>query len=106
MVSLSTALFTDTRTAVAHFGVYGTDNKAYQRTGMMKIAGGGFAPNSTVFLNVQSGGQPLSGFPVNVQTGLRGDFGQRPKPIADFGVAALAHGGLAGERLRRRVHRD
>jgi hypothetical protein len=73
-VSLSTSSSSDTRTAIAHFGVYGTDNKAYQRTNVMRIAGGGFAPNSTVTVNAQVGAQPLSGFPATVTAGSRGDF--------------------------------
>lgn len=73
-VSLSTTTFSDTKTAIAHFGVYGTDSRAYQRTNKMKIAGGGFVPNSTVSVNVQVGTQPLSGFPTNVTAGLQGGF--------------------------------
>lgn len=75
VVSLSTANFLDTRTAVAHFGVYGTDKKSYERTTKMTIAGGGFAPNSTISISVQVGAQALSGFPTSVTAGLRGEFG-------------------------------
>jgi hypothetical protein len=73
-VSLSTAIFTNTRTAVAHFGVYGTDSKSYPRTDKMTIAGGGFAPNSTVSINLQVGAQALSGFPTIVAAGSHGEL--------------------------------
>jgi hypothetical protein len=73
-VSLSTSTFSDTKTVIAHFGVYGTDSKLYQRTNKMKIAGGGYAPNSTVSINVLVGAQALSGFPTDVTADSRGDF--------------------------------
>jgi hypothetical protein len=56
-VSLSTSNTLDNRAAVAHFGVYGVDAKTYQRTNKMTVAGGGFAPSSTVSINLQVGSQ-------------------------------------------------
>lgn len=73
-VSLSTSNTLDNRAAVTHFGVYGVDAKAYQRTNKMTVAGGGFAPSSTVSINLQVGPQGLTGFPTNVTAGSGGDF--------------------------------
>jgi hypothetical protein len=73
-VSLSTAVYTDTRSAVGHFGVYGTDSKTYPRTNEMTIQGGGFAPNSSVSVSIQVGATALSGFPANTRAGSRGDI--------------------------------
>jgi hypothetical protein len=73
-VSLSTAISTDTKTAVGHFGVYGTDSKTYPRTNQMTIQSGGFAPNSSVTINIQVGTQALSGFPTNIRAGTGGDI--------------------------------
>jgi hypothetical protein len=73
-VSLSTAIFTDTRTAVGHFGVYGTDSKTYPRTDQMSIKSGGFAPNSSVTINIQVGSQALSGFPTDIRAGTEGEI--------------------------------
>jgi hypothetical protein len=72
-VTLSTAVFTDTKTAIAHFGVYGTDSKSYPRTNKMTIQGGGFAPNSSVSISIRVGATALSGFPASVRTGSNGD---------------------------------
>ena len=52
-LSLSTSGTTDTRDAVAHFGVLGTDSRTYERTKIVTIAGGGFAGNSSIALNVK-----------------------------------------------------
>jgi hypothetical protein len=73
-VSLSTAVFTDTRTAIGHFGVYGTDGKTYPRTNKMTIQGGGFAPNSSVSISIRVGATALSGFPANVRAGSHGEI--------------------------------
>ncbi len=73
-VSLSTAAYTDTKTAVGHFGVYGTDSNTYSRASKMTIAGGGFAPNSSISINIQVGNQSLTGFPANILAGSRGDI--------------------------------
>jgi len=88
-VSLSTSTFSDTKTAIAHFGMYGTDSRVYQRTNKMKIAGGGFAPNSTVSVNVQVGAQALSGFPTNVTAGSRGDLTYTYSVLPSAPVAAV-----------------
>jgi hypothetical protein len=88
-VSLSTSTFSDTTTAIAHFGVYGTDSSAYQRTNKMEIAGGGFVPNSKISINVQAGAQALSGFPTNVTAGSRGDFAYNYSVPPSAPVAAV-----------------
>jgi hypothetical protein len=74
LVSLSTSISSDTRIAAAHFGVYGTDLKVYERTNKMVISGGGFAPNSTISMRLQTGSGPIAGFPVDVLAGPNGDF--------------------------------
>jgi len=96
-VSLSNTISADSQTAISHFGVYGTDNRIYQRTNKMRIAGGGFAPNSTVSVNVQLGSQPLKGSPIQVTAGLHGDFGYvySVPPSAPAAAVAVSANGLA-----------
>jgi hypothetical protein len=88
-VSLSTAVFTDTKTAIGHFGVYGTDSKTYPRTNKMTIQGGGFAPNSSVSINIQVGATALSGFPANVRAGSQGDILYTYKILPSIPTAAV-----------------
>jgi hypothetical protein len=52
LVSLSTSNAVDTRVAVVHFGVFGTDKDTYQRTENILASGGGVFPNSTVSLTI------------------------------------------------------
>jgi hypothetical protein len=73
-VSLSTVSSRDTKTALGHFGVYGIDSKTYARTSKMTITSGGFAPNSSVSINIRVGAQALSGFPANIKAGSEGDI--------------------------------
>lgn len=66
LVSLSTSETSDTRTAVAHFGVIGTDANNYSRLNTMQIAGGGFTPNSTITVALRSGVLPAGNFSFKV----------------------------------------
>ena len=96
-VSLSTSNSIDNQVAVAHFGVCGVDAKAYQRTNKMIVAGGGFAPSSTVSINLQVGSQGLTGFPTNVTAGPRGDFSYtyRVSPSVPTGAVTASVNGQA-----------
>jgi len=73
-LSLSTSGTADTMEAVSHFGVLGTDSRIYERTKMVTIAGGGFAENSSISLNIAAGNRTLPGFPVNVTARENGEF--------------------------------
>ncbi len=74
LASLSTSSLTDTRLAVTHFGIFGTDAKGYQRTGNIVISGGGFASNSTILIGLATAGQTLNGFPQSLRSQLDGGF--------------------------------
>ena len=74
LLSLSMSGTTDTREAVAHFGVMGTDKRAYERTGIVVLAGGGFAPNSTIALLISSSDVAYPGFPLNLTAQRSGEF--------------------------------
>ena len=52
LVSLSSSTTVDTRIAVVHFGVFGTDQDTYQRTQSVLASGGGVYPNSSVSLTL------------------------------------------------------
>ncbi len=74
LLSLSRSVTTDTREAVAHFGVLGSDSRTYERTKTVTIAGGGFAANSSLTLDVRSGNRSIPGFPVSVAARASGEF--------------------------------
>lgn len=74
VLSLSKSATSDTREAVAHFGVMGTDARNYERTKNVTIAGGGFASNSSFILDVRAGNRSVPGFPTNVATKVSGEF--------------------------------
>jgi hypothetical protein len=74
LLSLSTSDTSDTQEATAHFGVIGTNSGSYERTETATIAGGGFAPNSTIVLSIDSASGALPGFPLNLTTLGSGEF--------------------------------
>jgi hypothetical protein len=74
VLSLSRSQTSDTDEAVAHFGVFGTDAAAYERSMVVTVAGGGFVPNSTILLSISSLKGRYPGFPVNVTAGGSGEF--------------------------------
>ncbi len=74
LLSLSKSIAIDTRDAVAHFGVLGSDSRTYERTKIVTIAGGGFAANSSVTLDVRSGNKSIPGFPENTAARGSGEF--------------------------------
>jgi hypothetical protein len=73
-LSLSKSAASDTTEAVAHFGVTGTDASSYERTKIVIVAGGGFASNSSLTLDVRLGNRSVSGFPTTVVTQSNGEF--------------------------------
>ena len=74
LLSLSKSPTSDTHEAVAHFGVLGTDSVTYERTETVTIAGGGFAPNSTITLRINSDKGAYLGFPTNITAVNNGGF--------------------------------
>ncbi len=74
VLSLSKSAISDTREAVVHFGIIGTDSLSYERTKSVTIAGGGFASNSSLILDIRSSNRSVSGFPTNVATQANGEF--------------------------------
>lgn len=93
LLSLSTSNSTDTRSAVAHFGVFGTDRNSYERTQEIMIAGGGLTPNSTVSINLRAANYTVPGFPLRTGSGTKGDFNYAFRipsnvSIGDFTVTA------------------
>jgi len=74
LLSLSRSKTTDTHEATAHFGVVGTNSRIYARTETMTIAGGGFVPNSTIALAINSANRTFPGFPVNITAQGTGAF--------------------------------
>lgn len=72
LVSLSTGLAADTHVAVAHFGVFGTDRSSYKRTDVVHIAGGGFAPNSTILAALTTRGVSAGNLTLQIDT--KGNF--------------------------------
>ena len=95
LVSLSTSQVSDTRAAIAHFGVLGTDANDYKRTATMHVVGGGFKPNSTIAITLTSTGQA----PVNlsVKVNRKGDFNSAYSlpPALPLGQLALSVTGPA-----------
>ena len=79
LLTLSKSPTSDTHEASAHFGVLGTDSVTYERTETVTIAGGGFAPNSTISLKINSGKGVYVGFPINITAAGNGGFEYRFK---------------------------
>jgi len=74
VLTLSRSETSDTREAVTHFGVVGTNSRTYERTATVMLAGGGFAVNSTITVGVSSANETLPGFPVNITARDHGEF--------------------------------
>jgi len=74
LLSLSRSEASDTHEAVVHFGVIGTNSRTYERTETATIAGGGFAPNSTIVLRINSANGTFLGFPLNLTAQRNGEF--------------------------------
>jgi hypothetical protein len=74
LLSLSTSNTVDSRETTAHFGIFGTDARNYERTEKIAIAGGGFAPNSTITLALSLEDKTYPGFPLDIKAGIGGDF--------------------------------
>ncbi len=87
ILSLSRSETSDTHEATAHFGVVGTNSRIYERTETVTIAGGGFVPNSTITLALNSAKGIFSGFPLNITAQGTGGFGYNFKlpPSAEVG---------------------
>jgi hypothetical protein len=74
LLSLSRSETSDTHEATAHFGVVGTNSRTYERIETVTIAGGGFVPNSTIALAINSANRTFPGFPVNITAQGTGAF--------------------------------
>jgi len=92
LISLSTSSLTDTRSAVIHVGIFGTDARSYERTEKIVISGGGFAANSTISIGLAAAGQTVNGFPQNIRSQSDGGFSYTLKlpPSANLGVLAVS----------------
>ncbi|HXZ90051.1 MAG TPA: hypothetical protein VEG61_03215 [Candidatus Dormibacteraeota bacterium] len=88
LVSLSTSKGSDTRAAIAHFGVLGTDANNYKRTANMQVVGGGFKPNSTIAITLTSTGQALANLSAKVD--IKGDFNNTYKLPPSFPLGQVA----------------
>ena len=88
-LSLSTSSSSDTRDAVAHFGVFGTNAKSYARTQQIQISGGGYFPNSTVTVTMLTAGGAVPGSPFNVKSGPKGDLSYSYKLPPNLRTGAL-----------------
>ena len=99
-LSLSTSGTTDTRDAVAHFGVLGTDSQTYERTKIITITGGGFAPNSSIALDVRTGNKSYPAFPVIIAALGSGEFSYTFKlpPSAETGTINATMTGLTYDK--------
>jgi hypothetical protein len=99
-LSLSTSRTIDTGDAVAHFGVLGTDSKTYERTEIVTIAGGGFAPNSSITLDIRAGNNSYPAFPVTIAAQGSGEFGYTFKlpPSAETGTINATITGLTYDK--------
>ena len=99
-LSLSTSGTTDTRDAIAHFGVLGTDSQTYERTKIVTITGGGFAPNSSISLDVRAGNKSYPAFPLTVPAQGSGEFGYTFKlpPSAETGIFNATITGLTYDK--------
>ena len=94
-VSLSTSNAFDSRSAVAHFGIFGTNADSYKRTDKVLIAGGGITPASVVRINVTAVGQSIPGFPLFVTTDIAGNFNYTFKltPSMPVGIFTISMNG-------------
>jgi len=92
LLSLSRSGTTDTREALVHFGIVGTNSQAYQRTETVTVMGGGFAANSTITLAINSTKGEFAGFPVNLTAHADGNFEYsfRLSPSAETGNFSVA----------------
>jgi len=94
-LTVSNSASIDTRETAVHFGVSGTDSQMYERTRIVTLAGGGFAPNSSISLAITASNVAFAGFPINVTTDARGAYEYTFKltPSATTGpVTATANG--------------
>jgi hypothetical protein len=100
LLSLSRSKTTDTREAAAHFGLVGTNSRIYERIETVTIAGGGFVPNSTIALAINSANGTFPGFPVNVTAQGTGAFSYDFKlpPSAQTGSLNATVRGLTYDR--------
>jgi len=96
VLSLSTSETSDTNEATAHFGIVGVNSHSYERTETATIAGGGFVPNSTITLDINSATGAFPGFPVNVTAQGTGGFsyGFKIPPTAETGNLTATMRGL------------
>ena len=99
-LSLSTSGTTDTRDTVAHFGVLGTDSQTYERTKIVTFAGGGFAPNSSISLDVRAGNKSYPAFPLTIAAQGSGEFSYILKlpPSAEIGTINATVTGLTYDK--------
>jgi hypothetical protein len=95
LVSLSTSQASDTRAAIAHFGVLGTDADSYKRTATMHVAGGGYTPNSTIAISLTSFGQAPTNLSFKVDTKGNFDYTYKLPPSTPLGLLALSINGTA-----------
>ncbi len=94
-LTVSNSASIDTLDAAVHFGVSGTDSQMYERTRIVTVAGGGFAPNSSISLAITASNAAFPGFPLNITTDARGAYEYTFKltPSATSGpVTATANG--------------
>ena len=100
LLSLSRSETSDTHEATAHFGVVGTNSRLYERIETVTIAGGGFVPNSTIALAINSANGTFPGFPVNVTAQGTGGFSYDFKllPSAETGNLTAAISGVTYDK--------
>ncbi|HXZ90730.1 MAG TPA: hypothetical protein VEG61_06690 [Candidatus Dormibacteraeota bacterium] len=100
LLSLSRSETSDTHEAMAHFGVVGTNSRIYERIETVTIAGGGFVPNSTIALAINSANGTFPGFPVNVTAQGTGGFSYDFKllPSAETGNLTATISGLTYDK--------
>jgi len=100
LLTLSTSQVSDTHEATAHFGVAGTNSRIYEKTETVTIAGGGFVPNSTIALGINSANGTFPGFPVNVTAQGSGGFSYEFKlpPSAETGNLTATMRGLTYDK--------
>ena len=105
LLSLSRSGTSDTREAVAHFGVLGTNSRVYERTETATVAGGGFAPNSTIALAVNSVNGTFPGFPANITADGSGGFVYhfRLSPSAQTGRVNATITGISYDRRQPEI---
>jgi len=73
-LTVSNSAMIDTLDATVHFGVSGTDSQVYERTKIVTMTGGGFAPNSSISVSITAGNVTFPSFPHNVTTDSSGDY--------------------------------